>query len=141
MAAKFGGGYSRQKTAAVPAPRIISSSELQEFRPLIQIRRDRDTGKVFEVLDGMLLKDGYIYKKVSPDSLNLWGVEPTEGELLKFVPSENHESKDLEWLSQLYGDSKKKQAIRDDKGGEKGESSSGSGVVNGFELYDLVCFG
>ncbi|XP_019441366.1 PREDICTED: protein RNA-directed DNA methylation 3 [Lupinus angustifolius] len=141
LAAKFGGGYSRQKTAAVPAPRLISSSELEEFRPLIQIRRDRDTGKVFEVLDGMLLKDGYVYKKVSPDSLNLWGVEPTEEELLKFVPSENNESKDLEWLSQLYGDSKKKRVIRDDKGGGKGESSSGSGVANGFELYDLVCFG
>ncbi|KAE9611796.1 putative translation protein SH3 [Lupinus albus] len=141
LAAKFGGGYSRQKTAAVPAPRLISSSELEEFRPLIQIRRDRDTGKVFEVLDGMLLKDGYVYKKVSPDSLNLWGVEPTEEELLKFVPSENNESKDLDWLSQLYGDSKKKRVIRDDKGSGKGESSSGSGVANGFELYDLVCFG
>ncbi|CAL0316444.1 unnamed protein product [Lupinus luteus] len=141
LAAKFGGGYSRQKTAAVPAPRLISSSELEEFRPLIQIRRDRDTGKVFEVLDGMLLKDGYVYKKVSPDSLNLWGVEPTEEELLKFVPSENNESKDLDWLSQLYGDSKKKRVIRDDKGVGKGESSSGSAAANGFELYDLVCFG
>ncbi|KAK7269725.1 hypothetical protein RIF29_22460 [Crotalaria pallida] len=141
LAAKFGGGYSRHKTAAVPAPRLISSSELEEFRPLIQIRRDRDTGKVFEVLDGMLLKDGYVYKKVSRDSLNLWGVEPTEEELLKFVPSEINESKDLDWLSQLYGDSKKKRVIRDDKGGGKGESSSGSGAVNGYELYDLVCFG
>ncbi|XP_061363980.1 protein RNA-directed DNA methylation 3 [Gastrolobium bilobum] len=143
LAAKFGGGYSRQK-AAVPAPRLITSSELEEFRPLIQLRRDRDTGKVFEVLDGMLLKDGYVFKKVSPDSLTLWGVVPTEEELLKFGPSENNESNDLEWLSQLYGDSKKKRVTRADKGvgkGEKGESSSGSGVVNGFELYDLVCFG
>ncbi|XP_027365763.1 protein RNA-directed DNA methylation 3 [Abrus precatorius] len=140
LAAKFGGGYSRQK-AAVPAPRLISSSELEEFRPLIQFRRDRDTGKVFEVLDGLMLKDGYVYKKVSPDSLSLWGVVPTEEELLKFGSSENNESNDLEWLSQLYGDSKKKRVIRADKGGGKGESSSGSGVVNGFELYDLVCFG
>ena len=65
---------------------------------------------------------------------------PTEEELLKFGPSEDNESKDLEWLSQLYGDSKKKRVIRADKGGKE-ESSSGSGVVNGFELYDLVCFG
>lgn len=120
---------------------MIFPNIYREFRPLIQIRRDRDTGKVFEVLDGMLLKDGYVYKKVSPDSLNLWGVEPTEEELLKFVPSENNESKDLEWLSQLYGDPKKKRVIRADKGGGKGEGSSGSGVGNGFELYDLVCFG
>ncbi|KAG4910100.1 hypothetical protein GLYMA_20G112800v4 [Glycine max] len=141
LAAKFGGGYSRQKMA-VPAPRLISSSELEEFRPLIQIKRDRDTGKVFEVLDGLMLKDGYVYKKISPDSLSLWGVVPTEDELLKFGPSENNESNDLEWLSQLYGDKKKKRVIRPEKGGGgKGESSSGSGVGNGFELYDLVCFG
>ncbi|KAG5005395.1 hypothetical protein JHK82_029419 [Glycine max] len=141
LAAKFGGGYSRQKMA-VPAPRLISSSELEEFRPLIQIKRDRDTGKVFEVLDGLMLKDGYVYKKVSLDSLSLWGVVPTEEELLKFGPCENNESNDLEWLSQLYGDKKKKRVIRPDKGGGgKGESSSGSGVGNGFELYDLVCFG
>ncbi|XP_057732820.1 protein RNA-directed DNA methylation 3 isoform X2 [Arachis stenosperma] len=140
LAAKFGGGYSRQKSA-IPAPRLISSSELDEFRPVIQIRRDRDTGKVFEVLDNLLLKDGYVYKKVSPDSLNLWGVVPTEEELLKFGPSENNESKDLEWLSQLYGESKKKRVVRNDKGGGKGESSSGTGVENGFELYDLVCLG
>ncbi|CAJ1977571.1 unnamed protein product [Sphenostylis stenocarpa] len=136
-----GGGYSRQKLA-VPAPRLISSSELEEFRPLIQFKRDRDTGKVFEVLDGLMLKDGYVYKKVSPDSLSLWGVVPTEEELLKFGPSENNESNDLEWLAQLYGsDKKKKRAIRPDKGGGKGESSSGSGVGNDFELYELVCFG
>ncbi|KAL2947974.1 hypothetical protein AAZX31_20G100800 [Glycine max] len=141
LAAKFGGGYSRQKMA-VPAPRLISSSELEEFRPLIQIKRDRDTGKVFEVLDGLMLKDGYVYKKISPDSLSLWGVVPTEDELLKFGPSENNDSNDLEWLSQLYGDKKKKRVIRPEKGGGgKGESSSGSGVGNGFELYDLVCFG
>jgi len=89
-----------------------------------------------------MLKDGYVYKKISPDSLSLWGVVPTEDELLKFGPSENNESNDLEWLSQLYGDKKKKRVIRPEKGGGgKGESSSGSGVGNGFELYDLVCFG
>ncbi|XP_068491246.1 protein RNA-directed DNA methylation 3 isoform X2 [Phaseolus vulgaris] len=140
LAAKFGGGYSRQKLA-VPAPRLISSSELEEFRPLMQFKRDRETGKVFEVLDGLMLKDGYVYKKVSPDSLSLWGVVPTEEELLKFGSSENNESNDLEWLAQLYGDKKKKRVIRPSKGGGKGESSSGSGVGNDFELYDLVCFG
>ncbi|KAG2273358.1 hypothetical protein Bca52824_067913, partial [Brassica carinata] len=34
-----------------PAPRLISSSELEDFRPLIQVRRDRDTGMTFEHLD------------------------------------------------------------------------------------------
>lgn len=89
-----------------------------------------------------MFKDGFVYKKVSPDSLSLWGVVPTEEELLKFGTSENNESTDLEWLSQLYGDSKKKRVVRGaDKGGEKGEGTSSSSVVNGFELNDLVCFG
>jgi len=89
-----------------------------------------------------MLKDGYVYKRVSLDSLSLWGVVPTEEELLKFESSENNESNDLEWLAQLYGDKKrKKRVIRPNKGGGKEESSSGSGVGNDFELYDLVCFG
>lgn len=107
----------------------------------MHFRRDRETGKVFEILDGMLLKDGYLYKKVSLDSLNLWGVVPKEEELLKFAPSENDEVNDLEWLTQIYGEPKNKRVIRGDKGGGKGEGSSSSNGVDGFELYDLVCFG
>ncbi|KAJ4720705.1 Transcription elongation factor Spt5 [Melia azedarach] len=140
LAAKFGGGVNLKKTATA-APRLISPSELEEFRPLIQYRRDRETGKVFENLDGMMLKDGYLYKKVSIDSLSCWGVVPSEEEVLKFQPSESNESADLEWLSQLYGGQKKKRTITVDKGGDKGEGSSGSSLENSFELYELVCFG
>ncbi|EEF28368.1 suppressor of ty, putative [Ricinus communis] len=139
LAQKFGGGVS-MKNAATPAPRLISSSELEEFRPLVQHRRDRDTGLFVEVLDGLMLKDGYLYKRVSVDSLSCWGVVPSEEELLKFQPSENTESDNTEWLKQLYGSPKKKRIIGIDKGGEKGESSSGSGIQHSFELYDLVCF-
>ncbi|TXG49433.1 hypothetical protein EZV62_025308 [Acer yangbiense] len=143
LAAKFGGGATIKKPAST-APRLISSSELEEFRPLIQYKRDRDTGIIFENLDGMMFKDGYLYKKVSMDSLSCWGVAPSEEELLKFAPSENNESTDLEWLSQLYGDEKKnqtkKQTVTVEKGGVKGEGSSSSSSVN-FELYELVCFG
>ncbi|OMP04197.1 hypothetical protein COLO4_09867 [Corchorus olitorius] len=145
MAAKFGGGVSLKKTV-IPAPKLISSSELEEFQPLIQIRRDRDTGLYFQVLDGMMLKDGYLYKRVSVDSINCWGVMPTDEELLKFSHSDNNESGDMEWLAQLYGEQKRKKTVKTDKGGgkgggEKGEGSSGSGMENGFELHDLVCFG
>ncbi|KAE8732383.1 Pectin lyase-like superfamily protein isoform 1 [Hibiscus syriacus] len=101
MAAKFGSGVSISRTV-IPAPKLISLIELEEFRPLIQFRRDRDTSIGFQVLDGMMLKDGYLYKKVSIDSLSCWGIMPTEEELLKFSNSDNNESDDLEWLSQLY---------------------------------------
>ena len=90
----------------------------------------------------MLLKDGYLYKKVPIDSLNLWGVIPTEDELLKFeTPAKNDESNDLEWLSQLYGEEKKTRPIMSDKGGGKGEGSSSSSMENSLEVHDLVLHG
>ncbi|KAG7998445.1 hypothetical protein I3843_01G259300 [Carya illinoinensis] len=140
LAAKYGGGVKLKKNS-IPAPRLMSTSELEEFRPLIKFKRDRDTDTVFEVLDGLMFKGGYLFKKIPTDSLSCWGVEPSEEELLKFKPSVNTESDNLEWLSQLYGEQKKKRIVRSDKGGGKGEGSSGSGDVNGFELYDFVCFG
>lgn len=73
-----------------------------------------------------MLKDGYLYKKVSIDSLSCNTVTPSEQELLKFRPSENFESDDPEWLSQLYGQQKKKQTMEVDKRGGKGDGSSGS---------------
>ncbi|KAH8497363.1 hypothetical protein H0E87_019870 [Populus deltoides] len=109
LAQKFGGGLAKKKDA-IPAPRLISSSELEEFRPLIQYRRDRDIGKMFGVLD--------------------------EEELLKFKPSENNKSENLEWLARIYVGQKKKQVIGNEKGGDKGESSLSSGQK--FELYNLL---
>ncbi|KAK4367078.1 hypothetical protein RND71_014958 [Anisodus tanguticus] len=144
IADKFGGGVAAKK-GVIPAPRLISATELEDFRPLIQCRKDRDTNLIFEILDGKMLKDGYLYKKVGTDSLSYWGVAPTEAELLKFEPSSNDESRDVEWLTQLYGDRKKKRITNDfkvgRKGGEKGESSSSSSMENNFEVDDLVFFG
>lgn len=79
----------------------------------------------FLCLDGMMLKDGYLYKKVSVDSLSCWGVMPSEEEIMKFKPSENSESADLEWLSQLYGNDRKRKSINSDKGDGKRDGSSG----------------
>lgn len=66
---------------------------------------------------------------------------PSEDELLKFKPPESSEAIDLEWLSQLYGEKKKKKVIRTEKGGGKGEGSSGSSSMSSFGDHDLVCFG
>ncbi|XP_075084561.1 uncharacterized protein LOC107762737 isoform X2 [Nicotiana tabacum] len=144
IADKFGGGVAAKK-GVIAAPRLISSTELEDFRPLIQYRKDRDTNLMLEILDGKMLKDGYLYKKVGTDSLSYWGVMPTEAELLKFEPSKSDGPQDVEWLTQLYGDRKKKRIINDfkvgQKGGEKGEGSSSSSMENNFEVDDLVFFG
>ncbi|XP_021745367.1 protein RNA-directed DNA methylation 3-like isoform X2 [Chenopodium quinoa] len=146
LTAKYGGGANSKRTkGTVPAARLISSCDLEEFRPLIQYRRDRDTGKMFEFLDSLMLKDGFLYKKVSIDSLSFWGINPTQDELQKFTISSNDDSGNLEWLSQLYGEPKKKSIVNIDKGGGKGggkgEGSSGSHEQSSFEVHDLVHFG
>ncbi|XP_013611361.1 PREDICTED: protein RNA-directed DNA methylation 3 [Brassica oleracea var. oleracea] len=145
---KYGGGVSVQK-GLNPAPRLISSSELEEFRPIIQVRRDRDTGMTFEHLDSLMLKDGFVYKKVSLDSLTSCGVKPSKEEILKFTPLEEKETGDVEWISEIYGEEKKKKkSIPAGKGVEKGEASGGgkgegsseSQSESSHELYNLVCF-
>ncbi|KAL9224359.1 hypothetical protein vseg_000402 [Gypsophila vaccaria] len=140
---KYGGGSSLKRPRnSVPTARLICSRELAELRPLIQYRRDRDTGKVFEFLDGLMLKDGFLFKKMSFDSLAFWDVNPTEEELQKFALPSHDESDNVEWLSQLYGEQKKKCDVKIvGKGGGKGEGSSGSNEQSGFEVHDLVLFG
>ncbi|XP_058181374.1 protein RNA-directed DNA methylation 3-like [Rhododendron vialii] len=135
VARKFGGGIASKKSAT-PAPRLINSTELEEFRPLIQYIRDRDTGQFFEVLDGMKLKDGYLYKKVSISSLMFWGLMPFEEELLKFKPNKKEDSDCQEWLSELYGEQEEKRIIKSQIGGSKGERSS----TCTFEVHDPVLF-
>lgn len=98
---------------------------------------------MFEVLDGMMLKDGYLYKKISIDSLSFWGVVPTDDELLKFEPAKKDGSTDEQWLSQLFGEKKKKEVkqMKPGKGGGKSEGSSSAIPENNFELHDLVFIG
>ncbi|ESQ40338.1 hypothetical protein EUTSA_v10015856mg, partial [Eutrema salsugineum] len=118
---KYGGGVAVQK-GLNPAPRLISSSELEEFRPIIKVKRDRDTGITFEHLDSLMLKDGFLYKKLSLDSLS-WGVIPSKEEILKFRPVEQKEPGDVEWISEIYGEEKKKKIIPTGSVRGKGEGS------------------
>ncbi|KAL0903619.1 hypothetical protein M5K25_028011 [Dendrobium thyrsiflorum] len=155
---KFGGGTSL-KTAAIPAPRLISSHELEDFRPHIEVRRDRETGEIFEVLDGLMLKDGYLYKKVSMGSLIHWGVQPTSDELMKFEELDKDEVKDVGWLSSIYKARMKKKLPEtshqkngekynqkdgeksNPKVGEKSNQKDADKQINGFDIDDLVLFG
>lgn len=112
------------------------------------MRRDRDTGMTFEHLDSLMLKDGFLYKKVCLDSLTSCGVKPSKEEILKFTPLEEKETGDVEWISEIYGEEKKKKNIPAGKGVEKGEGSGGgkgegsseSQSESSHELYNLVCF-
>lgn len=98
----------------------------REFRPLIQNRRDRDAGEVFEILNGMMLKDGYLYKKVPINSLSC-GVIPSEDDILKFGPSKHDDFNDHEWLSQLYNEQERQLMVL--------QSDS---LEIGFKVHDMV---
>ncbi|CAN6332486.1 unnamed protein product [Urochloa humidicola] len=150
---KYGGAISL-KEAPVPDPRLISSQELELFRPHIEMKRDRQTGEVFEVLDGLMFKDGFLYKRVALSSLIYWGIQPMETELLKFSssPINRASADDLDWVSGIYGPKKRNlPAERDNKSpSSKIKSSKASKASTStenyddndeFNLHDLVLFG
>ncbi|VAH20895.1 unnamed protein product [Triticum turgidum subsp. durum] len=157
---KFGGGIPL-KGAAVPAPRLISSQELEFFGPHIESKRDRQTGDVFEVLDGLMFKDGFLYKRVALSSLIYWGIQPTDTEILKFSssPSIKSSADDMDWVSGIYGHHKKRNVPRESDmkkpASSKGKSSKASNLKGStstencdddeddaqFNLHDLVTFG
>ncbi|PUZ65293.1 hypothetical protein GQ55_3G212300 [Panicum hallii var. hallii] len=151
---KYGGAISL-KGAAVPAPRLISSQELEFFRPHIEMKRDRQTGEVFEVLDGLMFKDGFLYKRVALSSLIYWGIQPTETELLKFSssPINRASADDLDWVSSIYGPKKRNIPAEPDiksSSSSKMKSSKTSKASTStedfddndeFNLHDLVLFG
>ncbi|KAM0937231.1 putative ribosomal protein L2, domain 2 [Dioscorea sansibarensis] len=134
MSKKFGGGISL-KEAEIPSPRLINAVELEDFRPHIQVRRDRQTGEEFDVLDGLMLKDGFVYKKVSIGSLVCWGVKPSKSELLQFGESNKDEHEDLGWISSVYSGQQKIKVV------EASHQKSDDKLGNGYKLFDLVLFG
>ncbi|RCV17033.1 hypothetical protein SETIT_3G186400v2 [Setaria italica] len=150
---KYGGAISL-KEAVVPAPRLISSQELEFFRPHIEMKRDRQTGEVFEVLDGLMFKDGFLYKRVALSSLIYWGIQPTETELLKFSssPINRASADDLDWVSSIYGPKKRnlpaERGIKSPSSKTKSSKASKASTStenyddnDEFNLHDLVLFG
>lgn len=119
------------------------------------MKRDGQTGEVFEVLDGLMFKDGFLYKRVALSSLIYWGIQPTETELLKFSssPSNRASADDLDWLSGMYGSKKRNlPAERGVKSSSKLKSSKASDLKaststenyddnDEFNLHDLVLYG
>ena len=108
---------------------------IRHFRPHIEIKCDRHSGEYFEVFDGLMLKDGYLYKKVSITSIIYWGVQPSKDELLKFTEMSKAEEEDVSWLSSVYNMRRKM------KSSEASDLQGTSEHGKGFNLYDLVLFG
>ncbi|KAG6658447.1 protein RNA-directed DNA methylation 3-like [Carya illinoinensis] len=72
------GGGVKLKENSIPEPRLMSISELEEFRPLIKFKRDCEVDAIFKVLDGLMFKGaGYLFKKIPTNSRSCWEVEPS----------------------------------------------------------------
>lgn len=95
---------------------------------------------MFEVLNGMMLKDGYLYKKVSLDVVRCCVVQPSEDDLLKFENSSNVDPSDQEWLSDLFGEQEKRLMIKGDNLNREGEDSSSTRVGDVPKVHDMVLF-
>lgn len=82
-----------------------------------------------------MLKDGFLYKKVSIGSVICWAVQPSDMELLKFSNVSKVGDEDLNWVSSVYRGRNKmrlSEAADQQELAEKG---------NGFNLHDFVLFG
>ena len=90
-----------------------------------------------------MLKDGYLYKKVSLDSLSCCVVQPSEDDLLKFENCTNEDPGDKEWLSELFGEQKKRLMTKSDSFNMEGEDSSSISMEDlskVSKVQDLVLF-
>ncbi|KAF9623824.1 hypothetical protein IFM89_005409, partial [Coptis chinensis] len=119
---------------------FLSKGKVHNFDALIYILVP--TGQICQTIDGLKFKDGYLYKKVSIESISYVDVVPSTDELLKFKPYKKDTSDDAEWLSHLYGEQWKKRLSECSNGATKSsEGTSGSKKGNQFQLHNLVFFG
>ncbi|CAN6440936.1 unnamed protein product [Victoria cruziana] len=137
---KTDGKKTTKRGTSVPTPRLIRAYELEKLQQFVKLKCNRSTGEVFEIIGGLTLKDGFLYKKVRLESLNFWDVRPSDIELEQFKDLKRVSKKDHQWLSKLYGErrnNKSKEVNKVDNG--KG-SSLVSCDMSELELFDLVFF-
>ncbi|MBA0555741.1 hypothetical protein Golob_025900 [Gossypium lobatum] len=102
-----------KKKAFVPPPRLLNVDEARELHIRVERRRDPVTGDYFENIDGMLFKDGFLYKTVSMKSISAQNIKPTFDELEKFrAPSTN--GVEMVGLSTLFANRKKGHFMKGD---------------------------
>lgn len=88
-----------------------------------------------------MLKNGYLYKKVSIASLSCWEIKPSAAEIQKFMCADGT-SEDSEWLSVLYGGQRKSHSgMVDNVMSGASESTSETKEGDNYEHNDLVLFG
>ncbi|XP_010509782.1 PREDICTED: putative transcription elongation factor SPT5 homolog 2 [Camelina sativa] len=114
LANKLEGGENVKKKAFAPPPRFMNIDEARELHIRVEHRRDSMTGDYFETIDGMLFKDGFLYKKVSTKSIVAQNITPTVDELERFKRSSENGEIDFVDLSTLFANRKKGHFMKGD---------------------------
>ncbi|XP_043719311.1 putative transcription elongation factor SPT5 homolog 1 [Telopea speciosissima] len=114
LANKLEGREVVKKKAFVPPPRFINIEEAREMHIRVERRRDPVTGDYFENIEGMMFKDGFLYKTVSMKSISSQNIQPTFDELEKFQKPGEDGDGDMSSLSTLFANRKKGHFMKGD---------------------------
>ncbi|XP_047321703.1 putative transcription elongation factor SPT5 homolog 1 [Impatiens glandulifera] len=114
LANKLEGREVPKKKAIVPPPRFMNVEEAREMHLRVERRRDPGTGDYFENIEGMMFKDGFLYKNVSMKSISTMNIQPTFDELEKFRQPENGDG-DVASLTTLFANRKKGHFMKGDQ--------------------------
>ncbi|KAL4178916.1 hypothetical protein AMTRI_Chr13g117550 [Amborella trichopoda] len=97
-----GNEVGKKKKNFVPPPRFINTREMKYMHIPVERRRDSITGEYFETIDGMMFKDGYLYKTVSMKSISSQNIQPSFDELEKFRKPGKDSDGDMASLSTVF---------------------------------------
>ena len=81
----------------------------------VERRRDPMTGDYYENINGMMFKDGFLYKTVSMKSISTQNIQPTFDELEKFRQPDENGDGDIAGLSTLFANRKKGHFMKGDQ--------------------------
>ncbi|KAL1823667.1 hypothetical protein DCAR_0311662 [Daucus carota subsp. sativus] len=134
LANKLEGREVPKKKTFTPPPRFMNVDEAREMHIRVERRRDPMTGDYFENINGMMFKDGFLYKTVSMKSISTQNIQPSFDELEKFrQPGENGDG-DMASLSTLFANRKKGHFMKGDRViVVKGDLKNLKGVVEKVE--------
>ncbi|KAL4178925.1 hypothetical protein AMTRI_Chr13g117590 [Amborella trichopoda] len=97
-----GNEVGKKKKNFVPPPRFINTREMKYMHISVERRRDSITGEYFETIDGMMFKDGYLYKIVSMKSISSQNIQPSFDELEKFRKPGKDSDGDMASVSTVF---------------------------------------
>ncbi|KAM0832722.1 hypothetical protein ACQ4PT_064717 [Festuca glaucescens] len=114
LASKLEGREVVKKKTFVPPPRFFNIDEAREMHIRVERRRDKDSGEYFEMVDGLMFKDGFLHKIVSLKSIHTQSIQPTFDELEKFKKPGDDMNGDSSSLSTLFSNRKKGHFMKGD---------------------------